>query len=89
MVVHVAEVVALVELQAGQVGELVDRAGEQIALRRHDLAHRDERALHREELLQLLVWSGPARIATSSSSISSSMRASTGKKLSVSASKTR
>ena len=43
MVIDVAEVVALVELQPGQLGELVDRAREQVALRGDHLAHRHER----------------------------------------------
>ena len=55
VVVDVAEVVALVELEAGELGDLVDRAGEQVALRGHDLAHRDELTLQVEEPLQLLV----------------------------------
>ena len=33
------------ELEAGEVGDLIDRAGEEVALGRDDLAHRDELAL--------------------------------------------
>ena len=55
MVVDVAEVVAFVELEAGQVGDLVDRAREDVALRRDHLAHRHELALEPEQALKLLV----------------------------------
>src|SRR5438034_9526698 len=55
MVVDVAEVVALVELEAGQLGDLLDRASEQVALGGDDLAHRDQLALEREQPLQLVV----------------------------------
>ena len=89
VVVDVAEVVALVELQAGELGDLVDRAGEQVALRGDDLAHRHELALEREQPLELLLGRGCRASAASSSSISSSISASSGKKLSVSASSTR
>jgi hypothetical protein len=51
MVVDVAEIVALVELEPRQPRDLVDRAGEQVALRRQDLSHRQQLALEREQSL--------------------------------------
>src|SRR5437588_4195133 len=51
VVVDVAEVVALVEDEARELGELVDRAGKQIALRRHDLSQHYQVALEPEQPL--------------------------------------
>ena len=78
VVVDVAEVVALVEFEPRHLGDLVHGASEEVALRRDDLAHRDELTLERE---QALSWCsvGSARTAASSTSISSSVSASSGK----------
>src|ERR1700733_2647109 len=55
MVVDVAEVIALIQLEARKLGDLVYGSGEEVALRGDDLPHRHELALEREQLLQLLV----------------------------------
>ena len=53
MVIDVAEVVALVQLESRKLGDLVDRTHEQVALRADDLAHRHQFTLQREQALEL------------------------------------
>jgi hypothetical protein len=53
VVVDIAEVVAFVELESWELGDLLDGAGEQVALGGDHLAHRDELAFEREQPLEL------------------------------------
>ena len=55
MVIDVTEVIALIELEARKVGDLIHGSGEEVALESDDLAHCHELALEREQLLQLRI----------------------------------
>ena len=55
VVVDVPEVALVVVGHAGERLDPDDDRGEEVALRRDHLAHRHERALHREDLLQLRI----------------------------------